>query len=286
MTSSTAPSTAPSTMDGAPVQTRIHPTAVVDPKAELGAGVDIGPYAVIGPEVTIGSGSRIGPHVVIDGRVSMGSRNRIFPGACIGLEPQDLKYNGAPTEVVIGDDNSIRECVTINRATADGEQTRIGSSNLLMAYSHLGHNCHLGDRIVIANGVAVAGHVVVGDRAVIGGVLGIHQFVHIGTMAMVGGMSRIERDVPPFTMVEWHPSRVRALNKIGLRRSGLVEAEGGQQFSELKRVWTLLYREGLPLAQALAELRGQSLAGPAAELVGFLEASVGPNRRGPIPGAR
>ena len=266
--------------------TSIHPTAVVDPKAELGPGVQVGPYAVIGPEVEIGAASRIGPHVVLDGRVRMGARNHIFPGACIGLEPQDLKYAGDPTAVVLGDDNTIRECVTINRATTDEQETRLGSGNLLMAYSHLGHNCELGDRIVIANGVAVAGHVVVGDRAVIGGVLGIHQFVHIGTMAMVGGMSRIERDVPPFTMVEGHPSRVRALNKIGLRRSGLVEAEGGQQFSELKRVWTLLYREGLPLAQALAELRSQSLAGPAAELVGFLEASVGPNRRGPIPGAR
>jgi len=268
------------------ITTSIHPTAVVDPKAELGPGVQVGPYAVIGPEVEIGAASKIGPHVVLDGRVRMGARNHIFPGACIGLEPQDLKYAGDPTAVVLGDDNTIRECVTINRATTDEQETRLGSGNLLMAYSHLGHNCELGDRIVIANCVAVAGHVVVGDRAVIGGVLGIHQFVHIGTMAMVGGMSRIERDVPPFTMVEGHPSRVRALNKIGLRRSGLVEAEGGQQFAELKRVWSLLYREGLPLAQALAALRSQPLVGPAAELVGFLEASVGPSRRGPIPGAR
>ncbi len=275
-----------SVISTAQTATSIHPTAVVDPKAELGPGVQVGPYAVIGPEVEIGAASKIGPHVVLDGRVRMGARNHIFPGACIGLEPQDLKYSGDPTAVVLGDDNTIRECVTINRATTDEQETRLGSGNLLMAYSHLGHNCELGDRIVIANGVAVAGHVVVGDRAVIGGVLGIHQFVHVGTMAMVGGMSRIERDVPPFTMVEGHPSRVRALNKIGLRRSGLLQAEAGQQFAELKRVWSLLYREGLPLAQALAVLRSQSLAGPAAELVGFLEASIGPGRRGPIPGAR
>ena len=128
--------------------------------------------------------------------------NRKFPETLPKGPPHDLKYNGASTDVVIGDDNAIRECVTINRATHEGEQTRIGSGNLLMAYSHLGHNCLLGDRIVIANSVAVAGHVVIGDRAVIGGVLGIHQFVHIGTLAMVGGMSRIERDVPPFTLVE------------------------------------------------------------------------------------
>ena len=134
--------------------------------------------------------------------------------------------------------------------------------------------------------MAVAGHVVIGDRAVIGGVLGIHQFVHIGTLAMVGGMSRIERDVPPFTLVEGHPSRVRALNKIGLRRSGLVEQDDGQQFEQLKQAWTLLYRSGLTLAEAIAQLRTQPLVGAADQLCTFLEASIGPSRRGPIPGAR
>jgi UDP-N-acetylglucosamine acyltransferase len=265
--------------------TQIHPTAVVDPRAQLADGVSVGAYAVIGGEVQLGSDCWIGPHVVLDGRVRMGRGNRIFPGACIGLEPQDLKYAGDPTEVVLGDDNTIRECVTINRATSGDQQTRLGSGNLLMAYSHLGHNCELGDRIVIANGVAVAGHVVIGDRAVIGGVLGIHQFVHVGTLAMVGGMSRIERDVPPFCMVEGHPARVRALNKVGLQRSGLADCDGGEQLVALREAWRHLYRRGLPLAQALAELRAQPLAGPAEGLVAFLEASVAPGRRGPIPGA-
>lgn len=266
--------------------TAIHPTAVVDSKAQLADGVTVGPYAVVGPEVQIGPDCWIGPHVVLDGRVRMGRGNRIFPGACIGLEPQDLKYSGDPTEVVLGDDNTIRECVTINRATSGDQQTRLGSGNLLMAYSHLGHNCELGDRIVIANGVAVAGHVVIGDRAVIGGVLGIHQFVHVGSLAMVGGMSRIERDVPPFCMVEGHPARVRALNKVGLQRSGLAERDGGQQLADLRQVWTHLYRRGLPLAQALGELRAAPLTAAAEELVAFLEASVAPSRRGPIPGRR
>ncbi|MEB3323217.1 MAG: acyl-ACP--UDP-N-acetylglucosamine O-acyltransferase [Synechococcaceae cyanobacterium] len=273
-----SPATAPS----------VHPTAVVDPRARLGGGVEVGPYSVIGPEVEIGEGCRIGPHVVIDGRVRLGRANRVFPGACIGLEPQDLKYDGAPTEVVIGDGNTVRECVTINRATHDGEQTRIGSGNLLMAYSHIAHNCQLGDRIVIANGVAVAGHVVIGDRAVIGGVLGIHQFVHIGTLAMVGGMSRIDRDVPPFTVVEGHPGRVRGLNRIGLRRSGMADRDGGAQLRELQEIWTLLYRSDRVLADALHEARARegSLLPAAEELCGFLEASLGPGRRGPLPAQR
>jgi len=266
--------------------TNVHPTAVVDPGARLGPGVVIGPYAVIGPEVEIGENSRIGPHVVLDGRVRLGRGNRIFPGACIGLEPQDLKYGGAPTEVVLGDDNTIRECVTINRATAEGERTVLGNGNLLMAYSHIGHNCALGDRIVIANGVAVAGHVVIGDRAVIGGVLGIHQFVHIGSLAMVGGMSRIDRDVPPFMMVEGHPGRLRGLNRIGLRRSGMADRDGGAQLRQLQELWTLLYRSDLVLAEGLRRARGSELLEAGEQLCSFLEASIGPERRGPLPPQR
>jgi len=264
----------------------VHPTAVVDAKARLGERVSIGPYAVIGPEVEIGDDSQIGPHVVIDGRVRLGKQNRVFPGACIGMEPQDLKYGGAPTEVVIGDGNTFRECVTINRATHEGESTVVGNGNLLMAYSHLGHNCCLGDRIVIANGVAVAGHVVIGDRAVIGGVLGIHQFVHIGSLAMVGGMSRIDRDVPPFMMVEGHPGRVRGLNKIGLRRSGMADRDGGAQLRQLQDIWALIYRSDLLLAEALQQAREQSLLPLAEELCCFMEASTGPGRRGPLPAQR
>jgi UDP-N-acetylglucosamine acyltransferase len=155
-----------------------------------------------------------------------------------------------------------------------------------MAYSHLGHNCLLGDRIVIANGVAVAGHVVIGDRAVIGGVLGIHQFVHIGTMAMVGGMSRIDRDVPPYAIVEGHPGRLRGLNRIGIKRSGLAELDGGAQARQLQQVWAELYRSDAVLAEALQQVRRQPLLPPAETLVGFLEASIGPGRRGPLPAGR
>ena len=263
--------------------TQIHPTAVVDAKAELAPGVVIGPGAVVGPEVSIGSNSWIGPNVVLDGRLSLGRDNRVFPGACLGLEPQDLKYRGAPTEVVIGDGNTIRECVTINRATEEGERTVVGDRNLLMAYCHLGHNCELGNGIVMSNAIQVAGHVIIEDRAVIGGCLGIHQFVHVGTMAMVGGMTRVERDVPPYCLVEGHPGRVRGLNRVGLRRSGLADRDGGEEFRQLQEIWSLVYRSDLVIAQALEQARGQGLLPAAAQFCRFLEASTGQGRRGPMP---
>ncbi|HJN35879.1 MAG: acyl-ACP--UDP-N-acetylglucosamine O-acyltransferase [Prochlorococcus sp.] len=263
--------------------TQVHPTAVVDPRAELSSGVVIGPGAIVGPEVRIGSDSWIGPHVVLDGRLSIGARNRVFPGACIGLEPQDLKYRGAPTEVVIGADNTIREYVTINRATDEGEQTRIGDQNLLMAYCHLGHNCELGDGIVMSNSIQVAGHVVIEDRAVIGGGLGIHQFVHIGRLAMVGGMTRVDRDVPPFCLVEGHPGRVRGLNRVGLRRSRLDQNGDGGELRQLQDIWNLIYRSDHVLAEGLKLAQQQALMPAADHFCSFLEASMATGRRGPMP---
>ncbi len=264
----------------APAQ--VHPSAVVDPSAELAAGVIIGPGAVVGPDVKIGAQTWIGPHVVLDGRLTIGVQNRVFPGACLGLEPQDLKYRGAATEVVIGDGNTIRECVTINRATDEGEQTRIGDHNLLMAYCHLGHNCELGNGIVMSNGIQVAGHVVIEDRAVIGGCLGIHQFVHIGGLAMVGGMTRVDRDVPPYCLVEGHPGRVRGLNRVGLRRSGLNNQEGGE-LRQLQDIWNLIYRSDHVITEGLKLARQQPLMAPAEHLCVFLEGSLEKGRRGPTP---
>tara|TARA_B100000073_G_scaffold25138_2_gene19597 strand:+ start:3800 stop:4636 length:837 start_codon:yes stop_codon:yes gene_type:complete len=261
----------------------IHPNAVVDPKAELAAGVVIGPGAVIGPDVVIGANTWIGPNAVLEGRLTLGRDNKVFPGACLGLEPQDLKYRGADTEVVIGDGNTLRECVTINRATEEGERTVVGNNNLLMAYCHLGHNCELGHNIVMSNGIQVAGHVVIEDRAVVGGCLGVHQFVHIGGMAMVGGMTRVDRDVPPYCLVEGHPGRVRGLNKVGLRRSGLASRHDGAEFKQLQEIWTLLYRSDLVIAEGLKQARQQTLLPAAEHLCQFLEASIGPRRRGPLP---
>ena len=200
----------------------VHPNAFVDSSAELNDGVSIASGAIIGPNVVIDSGTQIGSNAVIEGKTKIGKNNRVFPNVFIGLEPQDLKYKGASTEVIIGDNNTFRECVTINKATEEGEKTIIGNNNLLMAYTHIGHNCEIGNGIVLSNSVQVAGHVKVEDNAIIGGCLGIHQFVHVGYLAMIGGMTRVDRDVPPFCLAEGHPGRLRGLNRVGIKRSGLM----------------------------------------------------------------
>ncbi len=261
---------------------QIHPLAVVDSRAELGKGVTIGPGAVVGPEVKIGENSWIGPNVVLDGRLTLGKENKIFPGAALGLEPQDLKYRGASTEVVIGDFNTIRECVTINRATNEGEKTIIGDHNLLMAYCHLGHNCELGNGIIMSNGIQVAGHVLIEDRAVIGGCLGIHQFVQIGGLAMIGGMTRVDRDVPPYCLAEGHPGRLRGLNKVGLRRNGIDKKNDGE-LRQLQDIWTLLFRSEYVLSQGIKLAKKDNLMPASAHLCDFLEASIQKGRRGPMP---
>jgi UDP-N-acetylglucosamine acyltransferase len=260
----------------------IHPTAIVHPGAQLHPTVQVGPYAVIGEQVKVGAGTQIGSHAVIEGWTEIGACNQIFPGAAIGLEPQDLKYDGSLTLVKIGDSNRIREYVTINRATRSGEATLIGSNNLLMAYVHVAHNCQIEDQVIISNAVSLAGHVHIESRATIGGVLGIHQFVHIGRLAMVGGMSRIDRDVPPFMLIEGNPSRVRALNQVGLKRAGLGEPDQ----TLLKKAFKTLYRSGLPFNQALEQLDLLPDSEYLQHLRQFLRLSQTSGRRGVIPGRR
>ncbi|QZZ18838.1 acyl-ACP--UDP-N-acetylglucosamine O-acyltransferase [Leptothermofonsia sichuanensis E412] len=266
--------------------TLIHPTAVIHSNAELHPTVQVGAYAVIGARVRVGAGTTIGPHVVLDGWTEIGARNQIFPGAAIGLEPQDLKYDGSESLVRIGDDNCIREYVTINRPTFTGEVTALGNGNLLMAYSHVGHNCVIEDQVIIANSVALSGHVRVESKARISGVLGVHQFVHIGRHSMVGGMTRINRDVPPFMLVEGNPARVRSLNLVGLKRSGFGEAEQGQTLRSLKKAFRILYRSGLPFREAMEQLSGLLDDEHLRHLYQFLQASQQPGRRGLIPGRR
>lgn len=262
----------------------IHPTAIIHPGAQLHPTVMVGAYAVIGEQVKIDRQTTIGPHAVIDGDTEIGAYNQIFPGAAIGLEPQDLKYKGANSQVKIGDRNRIREYVTINRATGEGERTEIGSDNLLMAYVHVAHNCAIGDRVVIANTVSLAGHVHIESDAVLGGMLGVHQFVHIGRLAMVGGMSRIDRDVPPYMLVEGNPSRVRSLNLVGLKRAGLAQLEGGEVLNLLKKAFRILYRSQQPLKPTLDELEGLSQDDRIQHLCRFLRDSIASGRRGPTAG--
>jgi len=232
--------------------------------------------------VIVGPNTWIGPNVIIEGKVKIGSNNKIFPGACIGLEPQDLKYKGDFTDVLIGDNNTFRECVTINRATFKGEKTIVGNQNLLMAYSHLGHNCEIGNSVVIANSVQIAGHVVVEDRAVIGGCLGIHHFVHIGYLAMVGGMTRVDRDVPPYCLAEGHPGRMRGLNKVGIKRKS-IDKENKEEYLQLKRIWNLLFKSEYVISDGLKRARQENLFQSSARLCGFIELSIGKGRRGPMP---
>tara|TARA_Y100001968_G_scaffold18072_1_gene14248 strand:- start:530 stop:1387 length:858 start_codon:yes stop_codon:yes gene_type:complete len=260
----------------------IHEFADVSPKAELEKGVQVASGAVIGPDVIIGENTWIGPNVIIEGRVKIGSNNKIFPGACIGLEPQDLKYKGDSTDVLIGDNNIFRECVTVNRATFEGEKTIIGNQNLLMAYSHLGHNCEIGNNIVIANSVQIAGHVVVEDRAVIGGCLGIHQFVHIGYLAMVGGMTRVDRDVPPYCLAEGHPGRIRGLNKVGIKRKN-IDKNNKEEYQQLKKIWNLLFKSEYLISDGLQMARQENLLQSSLRLCDFLELSISRGRRGTMP---
>ncbi len=266
-----------------PAHPLIHPAAVVHPGAQLHPTVRVNAYAVIGEHVTIGPDTVVGAHVVIDGWTDIGARNHIFPGAAIGLEPQDLKYDGARSMVRIGDDNRIREYVTINRATGAGEVTAIGNNNLLMAYVHVAHNCTIGDRVIITNSVALAGHVHIESYARIGGIVGIHQFTRVGRLSMVGGMARIDRDVPPYMLVEGNPSRVRAINRVGIERAGIPETS----VQRLERAYRLLYRQGLTLAEAIAKLSSTDDDPHVTHLLNFLRDSMqDEHRRGPIPGVK
>jgi UDP-N-acetylglucosamine acyltransferase len=262
------------------LKTLIHPTAVIHPNSELHSTVQVGAYAVIGANVKVGQETVIGSHTVLEGPCDIGARNHIFPGAAIGMEPQDLKYVGEPTWVKVGDNNSIREYVTINRATGRGEATVIGNGNLFMAYVHIGHNCVIEDSVVIANSVALAGHVHIESRARLSGVLGVHQFVHIGGMSMVGGMTRIDRDVAPYMLVEGNPSRVRSLNLVGIKRSGM----SAKEFELLKKAFRILYRSNLLFKDALVELEMLGDTEQLEHLHRFLRHSQMPGRRGLIPG--
>ena len=265
-----------------PDEVSIHPNAYVEPGAQLHAGVVIDQGAIIGSNVVLGQGTKVGPNSVIKGKTTIGKNNKIYPQVFIGLDPQDLKYKGASTEVIIGDNNTFRECVTINKATEEEEKTIIGSNNLLMAYTHIGHNCELGNSIVLSNSVQVAGHVKIDDYAIIGGCLGIHQFVHIGYLAMVGGMTRVAKDVPPFCLAEGHPGKLRGLNRVGIKRSGLIE-KNKLDVKLLQDTWNTIFKSENVLSKSLEEVMLGELDFASKKLCEFVKESMSKNRRGPMP---
>ena len=228
----------------------VHQTAIIHPKAKIGPQCEIGPYCVIGEHVTLGDGCKLHSHVVIDGHTKLGRENEIFPFASIGLKTQDLKWKGGDTRTEIGDGNTFREYVTIHSATGDGEVTRVGSHNTILAYCHIAHNCTLGDRIIMSNVATLAGHVTVEDQAVIGGLAAVHQFCRIGKMSMIGGCSKIVQDVPPFMIADGNPAEIRTINKIGMERNGVSE----EAQNALRHAYKILFREGLTIPNALAKI--------------------------------
>ncbi len=229
----------------------IHPTAVVSPRARIASDALIGPYVVVEDDVVIGAGCEIASHVVIKQFTTLGVRNRIAEHAVLGGLPQDVKFKNEPSRLVIGDDNLIREGVTLHRASGEGSETRVGSRNFLMIGVHVAHNCQIGDDNIFANEVALAGHITIEDHVFLSNNVGAHQFVRMGRYAMVGGKSKIVQDVLPFFTTDGNPPRVRGLNTIGLRRAGFTITERGI----LKQAYRILFRSGLPLEDALQEMR-------------------------------
>ncbi|MCC7258058.1 MAG: acyl-ACP--UDP-N-acetylglucosamine O-acyltransferase [Gammaproteobacteria bacterium] len=249
----------------------IHPTAIVSPDAEIASDVEIGPYSVIGPGVRIGAGTRIAAHVVVRGPTTLGAGNRIFQFASIGEDPQDKKYGGEPTRLEIGDGNTIREYCTINRGTVqDGGVTRVGNGNWLMSYTHIAHDCHVGNDVIMSNNATLAGHVHVEDHAILSGFCAVHQFCRIGAHSFVGGLCGITRDVLPYMMVAGIPPEPRGINQEGLKRRGFTP----EQLRNLKEAYRILYRSNLRLVEAREQLAALGTTQPeVAAIVEFLDRS-------------
>jgi len=229
----------------------IHPTAIIHPTAQLDAGVSIGPYSIVGEQVKIGAGTQIGPHVVIERWTEIGRDNQIFQFASVGAAPQDLKFKGEETWLVIGDRNRIREFATLHRGTPDGGgRTVVGSDNLFMAYSHVAHDCRVHNRVVMANAATLAGHVEVEDNAILGGLVAVHQFCRVGCHTMISGGAMIAQDIPPYTIAQGDRAKPIGINLIGLKRRGFPEST----MRAIKNAYRLMFRSGLRLEEALERI--------------------------------
>jgi UDP-N-acetylglucosamine acyltransferase len=251
--------------------TQIHATAIVDSKAEIDDDVHVGPYCVVRAGVKIGRGSRLHSHVVVEGRTTLGQGNTIFPFASVGSIPQDLKYRGEPSELIIGDRNTIREYVSLNPGTTGGGMlTRVGNDNLLMMYCHIAHDCILGNRNVIANGATLGGHVTIQDYVIVGGLVGVHQFVKIGSGAILGAGSMVAKDVPPFCNATGDRARLRGLNLEGLRRRGYEQAK----IDALKKAYRIIFQSKKRTSEALQKVRAEIPSSPEIDLlINFIETS-------------
>lgn len=251
-------------------ETIIHPSALIDPDAELGQGVVVGPWAVLGPGVRVGDGTELGPRVLVERDTSIGEDCRISNGAVLGTDPQDLKFKGEHTTLEVGDGTVIREYATLNRGTLARGRTAVGSNCLLMAYSHVAHDCELGNHVILSNAVNMGGHVTIEDWVIVGGLTPIHQFVRIGAHAFVGGASRIAQDVPPYCRVGGSPSALHGLNSIGLERRGFSE----DVRRALKQTYRILFRSKLNLSQAVARAEAEAPRIPEVRhLLEFIKAS-------------
>ncbi len=250
--------------------TEIHPTAIVDPAAELGAGTVVGPYCIVAAQVSLGENCWLQHHVTLSGPLTAGRGNRFFAYCSIGQQTQDLKYAGEPTWLEIGDDNCFREFVTINRSTTATGKTLVGSRGNFLAYSHIGHDCAVGDAVVFSNNGTLAGHVQVGDQAVIGGLTAVHQFCRIGRFAITGGCSKIVQDVPPYMIADGNPAEVRGINQIGLERAGYPP----EKIKPIKEAFRLIYRAKLNTGQALEAVRARLSESPEVQaILAFIEES-------------
>lgn len=252
---------------------KIHPTAIIDKKAELADDVEVGPYCFIGPNVKIDSKTSVGPHVVIDGYTTIGKNNRIFTGAVIGSITQDLKFKGKKSFVTIGDNNIIREYVTINRGTEEDTATIVGNNVLLMAYSHVAHDCIIKDKVIIANSGNIAGYVTIEERAIIGGLVGVVQFVRIGRLSIIGACSKVVQDVAPYSNCDGHPLKVYGLNTVGLERAGIpLESR-----VSLKKAFRILFNSGLSISHAVQRINSDV---PHCPESGYLIEFINKSKRG------
>lgn len=249
----------------------VHPTALVDPSARVDPTAHVGPGAILGPGVEVGKDARIGPRVLVERDTVVGDGCRVHFGAVLGSDPQDLKYAGEPTRLEVGPRTVIREFCTLNRATTATGVTRVGSDCLLMAYTHVAHDCRVGDHVILANAVTMGGHCEIGDWVILGGLVGIHQFTRIGPHAFVGGCSRVVQDVPPFLMAVGNPCEPRGINVVGLRRRGFVPSD----VEALRRAYRALFMSRTRnLGQSLAELEAEGgVTAPVADLLAFIRAS-------------